>query len=127
MPKKKITKKMTTMVANRKTAVSLTYKPTTKPKVMTTQTEILKALGGRKFLAMTGATCYADQDTLIVKFKGSPKANIMYVTLTSSDLYDVKICKFKNLDVKPVFEAKGMYFDSLPSTFTQITGLYTSL
>ena len=115
------------MVEKGKPAVSLTYKPTTKPKVMTIQTEILKALGGRKFLAMTGATCYADQDTLIVKFKGSPKANIMYVTLTSSDLYDVKICKFKNLDVKPVFEAKGMYFDSLPSTFTQITGLYTSL
>ena len=61
------------------------------------------------------------------KAEGSPKANIMYVTLTSSDLYDVKICKFKNLEVKPVFEAKGMYFDSLPSTFTQITGLYTSL
>ena len=35
MPKKKITKKMTTMVAKEKTAVSLTYKPTTKPKVMT--------------------------------------------------------------------------------------------
>tara|TARA_R110000868_G_scaffold386890_1_gene655339 strand:+ start:253 stop:432 length:180 start_codon:yes stop_codon:yes gene_type:complete len=31
MPKKKITKKMTTMVAKGKTAVSLTYKPTTKP------------------------------------------------------------------------------------------------
>jgi len=96
-------------------------------KTMTTQTEILKALGGNKFLAMTGATCFADQDTLIVKFKGCPKANIMYVTLTSSDLYDVKICKYKNLEVKPVFEAKGMYFDSLPSTFTKVTGLYTSL
>jgi len=115
------------MVAKGKTAVSLTYKPTTKPKVMTIQTEILKALGGRKFLAMTGATCFADQDTLIVKFKGCPKANIMYVTLTASDLYDVKICKYKNLEVKPVFEAKGMYFDSLPSTFTKVTGLYTSL
>jgi hypothetical protein len=51
----------------------------------------------------------------------------MYVTLTSSDLYDVKICKYKNLEVKPVFEAKGMYFDFLPSTFTKVTGLYTGL
>ena len=33
-PKKKFHKKLTREVANRKTAVSLTYKPTTKPKVM---------------------------------------------------------------------------------------------
>jgi hypothetical protein len=31
IPKKKIHKKMTTMVEKGKTAVSLTYKPTTKP------------------------------------------------------------------------------------------------
>jgi hypothetical protein len=96
-------------------------------KKMNTQTQILKALGGNKFLAMTGAVCFANNDTLIVKFKGCSKANIMYVTLTSSDLYDVKICKYKNLDVKPVYQADGVYCDSLRSIFTQVTGLYTSL
>jgi len=40
MPQKKITKKMTTMVAKGKTAVSLTYKPTTKPKTMKTNIEV---------------------------------------------------------------------------------------
>jgi len=41
---------------------------------------ILRQLGGNRFIAMTGATCYTDNNTLIVKFKGSRAANIMYVT-----------------------------------------------
>ena len=48
MPKKKITKKMTTIDAKGKTALSLTYKPTTKPPTMkntTIGTEVVRSKG----------------------------------------------------------------------------------
>jgi hypothetical protein len=94
---------------------------------MNTATQILQQLGGNKFIAMTGATCYADGNTLIVKFKGSRIANIMYVTLNSMDLYDVKICKFRGLDVKVINEVTNAYNDMLRSIFEKTTKLYTSL
>ena len=66
---------------------------------MSVANEILKQLGGRKFIAMTGAICYSDGNTLISKFKGSKVANIMYVTLNALDTYDIKICKFRGMNV----------------------------
>jgi len=93
----------------------------------TTPTTILNQLGGRKFLSMTGATCYADGQTLVSKFKGSKVANIMYVTLNENDTYDVKICKFKGMDVKTVKEVNGAYADMLVTIFEKTTGLRTSL
>ena len=94
---------------------------------MTIANEILNQLGGNKFIAMTGAACYSDGNTLVAKFKGSRVANIMYVTLNEMDTYDVKICKFKNLDVNVVKEVKGAYSDMLKSIFENTTGLRTSL
>ena len=90
---------------------------------------ILNQLGGSKFIAMTGATCFIDNNgqTLVAKFKGSPIANIMYVTLNGLDLYDVKICKFRGTDIKVVREVENAYSDMLASIFTQTTKLYTSL
>lgn len=88
---------------------------------------ILNQLGGKKFIAMTGATCYSDGNTLVAKFKGSKVANIMYVTLNDSDLYDVKICKFKGMDIKTVKEVNNAYADMLQFIFEDITGLRTSL
>ena len=90
---------------------------------------ILQQLGGNKFMAMTGATCYSDNNgnTLITKFKGSRVANIMYITLNSLDTYDVKIAKFKGLDIKPVKEVAGAYDDMLRDIFESTTGLRTSL
>lgn len=94
---------------------------------MTIATEILNQLGGNKFIAMTGATCYSDGNTLISKFKGSKIANIMYISLNECDLYDVKICKFKGVDLKTVKEFKGVYADMLQNIFTSTTGLQTQL
>ena len=88
---------------------------------------ILNQLGGSKFISMTGATCYSDGNTLVSKFKGSKVANIMYVTLNESDLYDVKICKFKGMDVKTVKEVNNAYADMLKSLFETTTGLKASL
>lgn len=96
---------------------------------MTPADIILSQLGGKKFIAMTGATCYSDNNgnTLIAKFKGSKVANILYVTLNDNDLYDVKICKFKGLDVKTVKEEANVYADMLKPMFENTTKLATSL
>lgn len=96
---------------------------------MSAAVEILKQLGGNKFIAMTGATCYSDNDgnTLVVKFKGSRIANIMYVTLNCLDLYDVKICKYKAMEVKPIKEVENVCFDVLKDIFEETTRLRTSL
>ena len=93
---------------------------------MTTATTILNQLGGNKFIAMTGATCYSDGNTLISKFKGSKVANIMYVTLNENDTYDVKLCKFRGLDVKTIKEVTGAYAEMLKPIFEETTGLKTS-
>lgn len=95
--------------------------------IMTTATQILQQLGGRKFIAMTGATCYGDGNTLTVKFKGSKVANIMDVTLEENDLYSVHICKFRGMDMKTVKKETGVYCDMLTPMFEQVTGLRTSL
>ena len=95
---------------------------------MEVQKEIIRQLGGNKFAVMTGATFFADgQNKLTVKFKGSRVANIMYITLNSLDLYDVQICKYRNLEVKVVDEIENCYNDDLVPFFEKTTGLRTSL
>jgi hypothetical protein len=89
--------------------------------------EILNQLGGNKFIAMTGATVMRDGAQLIVKFKGSRIANIMYISLNSMDLYDVQICKYRGCDVKEIASMENAYSDMLQPFFTQTTKLYTSL
>jgi hypothetical protein len=94
---------------------------------MTIATKILNQLGGNKFIAMTGANCYSDGNTLVTKFKGSRIANIMYITLNEKDLYTIKICKFKGMEIKTIKEVNNAYADMLKSTFELVTGIRTSL
>ena len=94
---------------------------------METSRQILEQLGGNKFIAMTGATCYTDNNTLVVKFKGSRIANIMYITLNSLDLYDVKICKYVNMKINVIKEVQNAYSDMLKNIFESTTLLRTSL
>ena len=94
---------------------------------MTVATEIYRQLGGRKFVAMTGATMYSGNNTLVVKFKGSKVANYMTVTLNSMDLYDVKISKYRGMNIKEVESFENVYADMLQDIFTRTTGLATRL
>ena len=89
--------------------------------------ETLKQLGGSKFVAMTGATCYDDNGTLVVKFKGSNVANILYVKLNDLDLYDLDFAKYRGMNVKTTHQFRNVYSDMLQSVFTKTTGLYTRL
>jgi len=89
--------------------------------------QIVNQLGGYKFVAMTGAAFFSNGNTLVTKFKGSRIANIMYITLTDLDLYDVKICKFKGVEIKEVASSENMYHDMLIPFFEKTTGLRASL
>ena len=89
---------------------------------------ILQQLGGNKFIAMTGATCFSDgQNTLIVRFKGSNVANNVNITLNSMDTYDVRFAKISGVNYKKVKEVYGVYSGMLTNLFETVTGLRISL
>jgi hypothetical protein len=93
--------------------------------------EVLQQLGGRKFIAMTGANNFVKNDkakSIIFKLPRA-KSGIKYVriTLTSMDVYNIEFISARGSNIKTVATAKGVYNDELQSTFTQYTGLYTSL
>lgn len=88
---------------------------------------ILHQLGGRRFIAMTGASCYYDGAKAIFKFKGSRVANCVSITLNVMDTYDVVFTKFRGIEVKTVREINGVYAEDLADTFESVTGLRTRL
>ncbi len=99
---------------------------------MQVQKEIISQLGGNQFIAMTGANCFADGDnTLVVKFKGCKIANIMYITLNSLDLYDMRIAKFTTAKYKTtvtdVASFNSVCCEDLRPIFERTTKLRTSL
>lgn len=90
--------------------------------------EVLKQLGGNRFIAMTGAKNFVKDDKKqMIGFK-VPKAkdSIKYVriTLNEMDTYDVE---FLNINMKTVKKVDGIYNDQLQETFTEYTGLATHL
>jgi len=89
--------------------------------------EIIAQLGGNKFACMTGATFFVDDDSLMVKFKGSRVANVMWISLNSLDLYNVKIAKYRGLNVKVVEDLENIGCEDLVPIFEKTTGLRTKL
>ena len=89
--------------------------------------EILNQLGGNKFISMTDAIFSSYGDMLIVNFKGSKIANRMFIKLLPNDTYEIKICKFKGLNIKMIKEITDVCCDMLRPIFEQTTGLRTSL
>ena len=103
--------------------------------------EILKQLGGNKFLAMTGAkNLVYDDNSLNMKLpKNMSQANYLKITLNSLDTYDLRFYKvtggkmnMKTFEVSPIKEKdikiiNCVYCDQLQEIFTQVTGMYTSL
>lgn len=91
--------------------------------------EILRQLGGNKFLAMTGAKNlgYSD-DSLSFKLPRA-KNTIQYVkiTLNAMDLYDVVFINGRKNVIKIVSEFKNIYCEDLKSLVERETGLYLSL
>lgn len=93
--------------------------------------EILKQLGGNKFIAMTGAknlTC--DNNSMGFQLSSrltKNKSSFCKITLTVMDTYDVEFKSIRNFEVKEISSFEGIYNDQLVSVFERETGLATKL
>lgn len=98
---------------------------------MTVATTILQQLGGRSFVAMTGARHFLDCGNglafrLPANFaKGG--INAVRVTLEDGDTYAVHFAKVRGTAYKAIGEHTGIYCDMLQPLFTAETGLDTTL
>lgn len=92
---------------------------------------ILEQLGGRKFIAMTGATVMRDGDNkLIAKIKGSKAYNHIEITHNSLDLYDIRFVKIGGQKIMYAIKKDetfdNVYADSMINLIESETGLYLS-
>lgn len=96
-----------------------------------TAIEILKQLGGNRFIMMTGAKNfgYSDNHMSFKVGRNSKKVSHVRITLTEMDLYKMEFlnCNARTGEVKTISEVDGIYNDMLESMFTEKTGLYTRL
>ena len=89
---------------------------------------ILAQLGGRGFVAMTGAYCLAGGENFLrLRFRGSRRHNFLQVTLTPDDLYDIEISQVGRSQVRHRERLEGVYADQLQEVFRGITGLETRM
>jgi hypothetical protein len=98
---------------------------------------ILHQLGGRRFIAMTGArNIMHDAGALIFSLPGRTFTrggiNKVKIGLKDSDLYDMTFSKINHarcgtVTVKEVSTASDVYADKLQSVFAEATGLDTHL
>lgn len=87
--------------------------------------EILKQLGGNRFIAMTGAKHFVHDDKMMAfQIPMRNKIRGVRIYLNGMDTYDME---FLNRNFEVADRAEGIYNDSLQNVFTQKTGLYTHL
>ena len=108
---------------------------------MTIAETILTQLGGRKFIAMTGAKNFLDCGSgLSMKLPKNPRGiNHVKVTLNALDTYDMIFQNYMPIRVNHktgvisgdkltiVAQYEGVYCDQLEKIFHLATGLYTRL
>lgn len=92
----------------------------------------LEQLGGaNKLKAMVGATnfSYDSKGTLTFSFKSCRKANIVSISLSPMDLYDIEFSKMntRSYECKTVKTFEGVYAENLKSVIEEFTGLYLSI
>ena len=90
--------------------------------------EMLKQLGGNRFIAMTGAKNFG-VGPKGASFKiGRNSKNVNYVRIDlKNDLYDMEFIQMRAGKLKVKSKVKQIYADQLRSMFTKHTGMYTSL
>lgn len=95
--------------------------------------EILRQLGGRKFIAMTGCKDFVGRsDSLQFKFRNSRNDyKAIRITLTPMDVYKIEFFKWDKITdanaSEPVETIDDVYCDNLVEIFEKYTGLATSL
>ena len=93
-------------------------------------TEILKQLGGNKFLVMTGSKNLSfDKDySLNMRLtRNKLSAQWLKIRLNGLDLYDFTFTKLVKNTLVTVKTVENVYNDQLQKVFTSNTGLYTHL
>ena len=106
---------------------------------MSVPQEILKQLGGNRFIAMTGAKRVSVFNEYALYFELPPnktKAKIFVITLTPMDVYKVECFKKSTIKamvmndapaMKLVKELDGVYCDQLKDIIEDWTGFYLTL
>lgn len=93
--------------------------------------EILRQLGGNKFIAMTGAkNFWCDNYTMGFKLPGTMtknRINHIKITLNAMDTYDIEFISIRGGIMKTVERAAGIYNDMLQNIVADRTGLVLSL
>lgn len=93
--------------------------------------EIVRQLGGGRFIAMTGAknfTVTAGGNGVVFRIpKAKSGINYVKITLNGLDLYDLEFIAARGTALKTVATEKDFYNDMLQAAFTKHTGLATSL
>lgn len=104
-----------------------------------TSNEMLRQLGGNRFIAMTGAKNFVEskdeKNNIVLSFKigqNSKKINYVKMTLNGLDLYNLEFLSISNgikkgFQKKVISSVENIYCDQLKETFERNTGLYTSL
>lgn len=94
---------------------------------------ILRQLGGRQFIVMTGARNFIGHpDMLTFRLPGSGGfckngINRVAIRLNPSDTYTVTFSRIRGMKAVEIAEHRDVYFDSLQEIFTRETGLETHL
>lgn len=101
---------------------------------LTVANTILEQLGGRRFLAMTGAKNLVGGDRRLTFRLPSAKCDGkrlsgMWITLADDDTYTLEAVRFDRASAehKILGRREGIYCDELQEAFTALTGLYTRL
>ena len=101
------------------------------PTDMTVSREILAQLGGGRFIAMTGARDFVgDEASLSFRLPSTmtrQRASGMRITLAVDDTYTLETFKVVRFEMRILQTCPGIYVEALRRTFTQMTGLDTSL
>lgn len=90
----------------------------------------IQQLGGRRFIAMTGAkNFYHYKNSLSFRIgSGATRGvNLVKITLNGLDLYDLEFYRSRGTKLKIVSSVENVYFDQLQTVFTENTGFYTHL
>ena len=91
--------------------------------------ETLKHLGGKRFVAMTGAKHFSC-GPLGMGFKigkNCKSINYIRINLNGLDLYDIEFIRIRKSNLKVINKLTDIYQFQLQNVFTQYTGLNTYL
>ena len=91
--------------------------------------ETLNQLGGKRFIAMTGAKNFA-LGPLGIGFKigkNCKSINYIRIKLNGLDLYDIEFIRIRKSNLKVINKLTNIYNDQLQGVFTNYTGLNTYL